>query len=100
MKTNTTHVINMKHLASSISKLTVHDDYCPTVVPGLTVFRKVDANIPMAGAYEPSVCLIAQGAKRVQLGEETFFYDTEHYLFSGVHLPVVSQVTEASAEHP
>ena len=100
MKTNPVHVNNMKHLASSISKLTVHDDYCPTDVPGLTVFRKIDANIPMAGAYEPSVCLIAQGAKRVQLGEETFFYDTEHYLFSGVHLPVVAQVTEASAEHP
>ncbi|WP_412725135.1 AraC family transcriptional regulator [Alteromonas sp. D210916BOD_24] len=100
MKTDPNPANSMERLASSISRLTEHEDYCPTEIPGLTVFRKNDPNIPIAGSYEPSVCLIAQGAKRVQLGEEVFCYDTEHYLFSGVHLPVVAQVTKASAEQP
>lgn len=90
----------MKHLASSIYKLTKEEDFFATKVPGLTVFKKTDASQPIAGVYEPSVCLIAQGAKRVRLNEESYIYDTEHYLFSGVHLPVVAQVVEASDEKP
>lgn len=90
----------MKQLANGISSLTEQEGYVDTPVPGLTVFRKTDAAKPMAGYYEPSVCLIAQGAKRVQLGDESYIYDTEHYLFSGVHLPVVAQVIDASEETP
>lgn len=88
---------NMKLLASSILKLTETEDYCSTSIPGLTVFKKTEATT-IAGAYEPSVCLVAQGAKRVHLGDETYIYDTKHYLFSGVHLPVVAKVNDASIE--
>lgn len=90
----------MEGLASSIAKLTEDEGYLPTKVPGLTVFKKTEAAKPIAGLYEPSVCLIAQGAKRVQLGDEKYTYDTQHYLFSGVHLPVVAQVIDASKEMP
>lgn len=91
---------NMALLASSILSLTEQNEYLPTKVPGLSVFRKTDATKPVAGFYEPSVCLIAQGAKRVLLGSESYVYDTEHYLFSGVLLPVVAQVIDASMEQP
>lgn len=100
MENNPTLDSNIKLLASSISRLTAQEDYCPTKVPGLTVFKKTVAHMPMAGLYEPSVCLIAQGSKRVQLGDDSYNYDTRHYLFSGVHLPVVAQVTDASVETP
>ena len=50
--------------------------------------------------YEPSVCLIAQGAKRVLLGDDTFVYDAHHYLITSVHLPTVVQIIEASREKP
>ena len=76
----------MDGLAYSIAKLTESEGNLLTHVPGLTVFKKTDAAKPIAGFYEPSVCLIAQGAKHVQLGNENYTYDTEHYLFSGVHL--------------
>ena len=91
---------NMQLLASSILSLTEREDFVPTVVPGLTVFKKVDSTKPIVGFYEPSVCLIAQGAKHVQLGGESYTYDTKHYLFSGVHLPVVAQAIDASEEQP
>lgn len=54
----------------------------------------------MTGMYEPSLCLVAQGAKRVQLGDDTYVYDAQHYLITSVHLPTVVQVTEASQKLP
>jgi len=100
MKTDSVLANQMEALALSIAKLTENEGYLTTEVPGLTVFKKTDAAKPIAGLYEPSVYLIAQGAKRVQLGDEKYTYDTQHYLFSGVHLPVVAQVVDASEEVP
>ena len=50
--------------------------------------------------YEPSICLVAQGAKRVLLGDDTYVYDAHHYLITSVHLPTVVQIIEASREKP
>lgn len=54
----------------------------------------------MSYMYEPCICLVAQGAKRVLLGEEEYVYDANHYLITSVGLPVVANVTEASEEVP
>ncbi len=87
-------------LAESIARLTENGELRTTAVPGLSLFRKIERSEPVTGMYEPSVCLIAQGAKRVRLGDDTFVYDTNHYLYSGLHLPVIAQVIEASREKP
>jgi AraC-like DNA-binding protein len=50
--------------------------------------------------YEPSICLVVQGAKHVKLGDDGFVYDAQHYLITSVHLPTVVQVTEASPDKP
>ena len=50
--------------------------------------------------HEPSLCLVAQGAKRVLLGKEVYTYDAYHFLITSVNLPVVAQVVEASRERP
>jgi len=50
--------------------------------------------------HEPSVCVIAQRAKRVMLGEEVYVYDEHHYLITSVDLPVVSQVIDATKKKP
>jgi transcriptional regulator GlxA family with amidase domain len=50
--------------------------------------------------YEPSICMVAQGAKRVLLGDDTYVYDAHHYLITSVHLPTVVQIIEASREKP
>jgi len=50
--------------------------------------------------YEPSICLIAQGAKRVLLGDDTYVYDVHHFLITAVDLPTVVQVIKASREKP
>ena len=87
-------------LAESIARLTENGELRTTAVPGLALFRRTEPSEPVTGMYEPSVCLIAQGAKRVQLGDYTYVYDSSHYLFSGLHLPVIAHVIEASLEKP
>jgi AraC-like DNA-binding protein len=50
--------------------------------------------------YEPSVTVIAQGRKRVDLGRKTFIYGPSRFLVTSVDLPVVSRVIEATEEVP
>jgi AraC-like DNA-binding protein len=50
--------------------------------------------------YQPSVTVIAQGRKRVELGQNIFIYDSSRFLLTSVDLPVVSRVIEASEETP
>ena len=71
-----------------------------TAVPGLSLFRRVEATEPITGMYEPSLCMVAQGPKRVTLGDDTYVYDAQHYLITSVHLPTVVQILEASPEKP
>ena len=55
---------------------------------------------PISHMYEPSICLVAQGAKRVVLGDDTYVYDVHHFLITSVDLPTVVQVIKASREKP
>lgn len=100
MERRVTPELSLLDLANSIAHLTENGELRKTPVDGLSLFRREETSAPLTGMYEPSVCLIAQGAKRVHLGEDTYIYDTEHYLFSAIHLPVMAQVIEASPNKP
>jgi AraC-like DNA-binding protein len=50
--------------------------------------------------YQPSICVIVQGAKQVLLEEEIYRYAPPQFLAVSVDLPLVGQVIEASAEKP
>jgi AraC-like DNA-binding protein len=50
--------------------------------------------------FTPAFCVIAQGSKDVQLGDESFKYDTGHYLIATADLPISSCVLEASEAKP
>ncbi len=71
-----------------------------TDIPGLTLHRRTAPTAPCSMTYEPSVTVIAQGRKRVDLGRATFIYDASRFLLTSVDLPVVSRVIEASKETP
>lgn len=89
-----------KTLGESIARLTRNEELFTTAIPGLALFRREAPTEPVSGMYEPSVCLVTQGSKRVMLGEETYIYDANHYLITSVQLPTIVQVTEASPEKP
>ena len=71
-----------------------------TAVPGLTLFRATAPSGMHHGMQNPCVCVIAQGAKRVLLGEDVYRYDRARYLAASMNLPISGQVVEASAEKP
>ena len=71
-----------------------------TEIPGLTIYRRIAPTARCSTTYEPSVTVIAQGQKRVDLGRTTFIYGPSRYLLTSVALPIVSQIVEASEEVP
>jgi hypothetical protein len=67
---------------------------------GVTLHRRTAPTAPCSATYEPGVTVIAQGRKRVDLGQTTFIYGESRYLLTSVDLPIVSQIIEASEEAP
>jgi len=92
--------VTLEALGKSIARWTERGELFTTAVPGLSLYRRLEPTEPTTGMYEPSICIVVQGAKRVQLGDDTYIYDAHHYLITSVHLPTVVQVTEASPEKP
>ncbi|MDP3480934.1 MAG: AraC family transcriptional regulator [Desulfoprunum sp.] len=90
----------VEYLGKSIARWTDKGELYTTALPDLALFRREEPTEPISGMYEPSICLVAQGAKRVLLGDDTYVYDTHHYLITSVHLPTVMQIIEASREKP
>jgi AraC-like DNA-binding protein len=87
-------------LRNSIARWTEQGDRLTTAIPGLMLYRREQPTEPMSAMYEPSICVVAQGAKRVFLGDDTYVYDTRHFLVTSVDIPTVVQVSKASREKP
>ena len=87
-------------LAVRIARLTAEQDHLATAIPTLTIRRYASPTEPTSYVHEPSICLSAQGSKRVLLGEDVYVYDAHHFLITSVDLPVVAQVIEATKEKP
>lgn len=71
-----------------------------TAVPRLSLHRRTTPTTPCSGTYEPSLIVVAQGQKRVDLGATTFIYDESRYLVTSIDLPIVTRVVQASEAAP
>ncbi len=87
-------------LGKSIARWTERGDQLTTAIPGLSLFQRDAATPPTTYLYEQSVCLIAQGVKRVMLGSDTYVYDHRHFLITSVDLPAVCEILSANREQP
>ena len=88
-------------LASLIRAYTPHDGSFDLRIPGVHVSRASRTNAELVYATAcPSLCIIAQGAKSVLLGQEVYENDGSRMLVFSVDLPVAGQVTRASAAEP
>lgn len=89
-----------RQLADMVSAKMTEEGVYETLIPGLDLFR-VDSPTPcMSTVYEPSLCVIAQGSKSIQLGDREIVYGALSYLVSSVDLPVNGRVIDASPDHP
>jgi AraC-like DNA-binding protein len=87
-------------LAAMIERMTGTDGVHETALPRLGFSRTTQVHHPVHSVCEPAFCILAQGSKRVLLGEEVYIYDSNQYLVASQNLPVSSQVIDASAEAP
>ncbi|EKL9960858.1 AraC family transcriptional regulator [Vibrio parahaemolyticus] len=87
-------------LAKLIDRWTGDANQYDTPISGLRFSRWTTPTPPTSYTHNPRICLIAQGRKRVLLGEESFIYDANHFLISSVDLPIIANIIEASEEQP
>ncbi|TOG12706.1 AraC family transcriptional regulator [Vibrio parahaemolyticus] len=87
-------------LAKLIDRWTGDANQYDTPISGLRFSRWTTPTPPTSYTHNPSICLIAQGRKRVLLGEGSFIYDANHFLISSVDLPIIANIIEASEEQP
>ncbi len=87
-------------LAAIIDRLTRVDGARETAIPRLSLARASQSQHPVHTMHEPAFCMLAQGSKRVLLGEEVYVYDNNRYLVVAQNLPVSGQVIDASPEAP
>jgi AraC-like DNA-binding protein len=90
----------LEALGKSIARWTDKEEPLVTAVPGLTLHQRDETTPPTSIMYEPRICIVAQGAKRLLLGDDTYVYDEHHFLITSVDLPTVVQIIKASPEKP
>ncbi|WP_047787010.1 AraC family transcriptional regulator [Variovorax paradoxus] len=71
-----------------------------TPVPGLGFFRRESPAPPAVCMVEPSIVLVAQGAKQMWVGGEAYPYDTSRFLITSLDVPANSEVRVASPDRP
>ncbi|MFP1789450.1 AraC family transcriptional regulator [Lonsdalea quercina] len=76
------------------------DGIYASAIPGVKLLRASSPTMPMPVIYSPTLCLVAQGAKRAALGATAYRYDPSHFLVASVELPVMGSVIKASASRP
>lgn len=73
---------------------------CETPIANLRFFRRDLVSPPAVCMVEPSIVLVAQGAKQMWIGGEAYPYDTSRFLITSLDMPASSEVTVASPEQP
>lgn len=68
-----------------------------TAIDGVLLSSAAEAGAPRASSTGTVFALIAQGAKRLAVGERTYDYGPGQYLVASVDLPITGHYTEAPA---
>ena len=97
---NNSMEVALEALRKRIARWTDKGDQPATAIPGLSLSRRDEPTRQKSHMYEPIIWLIAQGAKRVLLGDDTYVFDAHHFLITSLDLPTVVQIIKASREKP
>lgn len=93
-------MLRKAELAALIQRHAPDDGRHATPIPRLRLIRASQAPDPMQTVYEPALCLLAQGRKRVLLGDDVTLYDDAHHLVVSQEVPVTGQVVGATPQAP
>jgi AraC-like DNA-binding protein len=88
-----------RRLVELLDPLAPTESIIPSMLKEVRFFRVSRPYPRMPMDYEPSILILAQGQKRVFLGDEVYTYDPFNYLVLSVPLPLECE-TKASPEEP
>ncbi len=77
-----------------------YDHKFAAAMPRIRLLRSEVATVAVPVLYQPILCIVAQGCRRVTLGKATFQYDQGSYLLAGIDLPVKAAIVEGSVKKP
>lgn len=89
----------MSRLAILLNKLAEGDEYKPSLLPDVTIFRLTDRVLRAPNMLDPCIIVIGQGSKIGYLGDVTFPFDEGNYLVLSQPLPFECE-TIASSKTP
>ena len=87
-------------LGGIIARFTPTDGDHQVALPLLTLHRYSQIGDLACGMSRSSLIVAAQGAKRIIAGGESYEYDARHCLITSIDLPIMSRITQATAEQP
>jgi AraC-like DNA-binding protein len=88
-------------LAKLIGALAPYDGTVELRVPGVHAARVSQTNQePMHYVQRSSLCIVAQGAKIVMIGDETYGYEAGQMALYSIDVPMAGRVTQASYSEP
>jgi AraC-like DNA-binding protein len=71
-----------------------------TSLPFLSILAATRPSPTRSGILEPSLCYVAQGGKRLEIGREIYTYGAGSYVVSAIESPTAGQITRASRSEP
>lgn len=87
-------------LADIIARHVPADGMHASILPRLSLIRSCKATEAVPTVYRPSLCIIAQGSKQVELSGRSYLYDPAKYLTVSVDLPLVGSILDATPARP
>jgi AraC-like DNA-binding protein len=71
-----------------------------TPLAGVSVMAAYEPTLPLGSIAEPSLAVMAGGAKRTVVGDRRFIYEAGEYVVVSLDLPVTAHVLRASRDEP
>lgn len=91
----------LARLAGLLASHAPQDGTFATCIPGVHAIRASSPSAELVhGLHRAAVCIVAQGAKTVMLGDESYDYAPSRMMVFSLDLPVAAMVRQASVAAP
>lgn len=90
-----------QRLAALLQAAAPHDGSFALGVGGAHAVRTSNPSTELIhGLHRPALCIVAQGAKTVMLGDESYDYDPARMMIFSLDLPIAAMIRQASQAAP